>query len=390
MKPNHRSRVGRAILSWPLPIALGLLACGRAIPMRGEIELSRLRLPAGFRISVFGTDLPGARFLAFSPSGALLVSLTREGRIMALMDPNRAGRASRSYVLVQGLERPHGLAFSGNDLYVAETGRVVRFREADRALREGRALDKSQAEIVVADLPAGGMHFTRTLVFAPQGDLFISVGSDCNVCVEPDRRRAAVLRLPAGGGALQVYASGLRNAVGLRINPADQKLWATENGRDRLGNDLPPDEINILGSLGILDSLGSFGWTFCYGKNVPDPEFHDPARCRDTIPAALEIPAHNAPLGLDFYRGDRFPPEFRGDLFVALHGSWNRSQPDGYKVVRVRVQNGKPVRWEDFATGWLEGRQAWGRPVDVLSGPDGALYLSDDRADCIYRITYGK
>ena len=365
-------------------VILVAFGCGPTLPSAGPLDLGLVRLPPGFRIALFAEDLPGARFMTFSPSGILLVSLTQEGSVMALADPNRTGRAARSYAFLEGLNRPHGLAFRGGDLYVAETGRVLRFPGADAALRAGRSMQPAQAVVVVPDLPPGGMHFTRTIVFGPQGDLFISVGSDCNVCEEDDQKRAAVLRLPAGGNKAEVYASGLRNAVGLRINPQDGQLWTTENGRDMLGDNLPPDEINI------ITGPGNYGWPYCYGNNVPNPEFNNPARCRDKIPAALELPAHNAPLGLDFYQGDKFPQEYQGHLFVALHGSWNRRVPDGYKVVSVRVENGQPVRWENFATGWLQGSRAWGRPVDVLSGPDGALYVSDDRAAVIYRITYGE
>jgi glucose/arabinose dehydrogenase len=368
---------GRLAAAFAILIVSAALACSQ-----GPVSLSLLRLPAGFQIAVFARDLPGARFMAFSPSGVLVVSLTRAGRVMALSAPGRAGQSSRSYVLIDGLQRPHGLAFSGGDLYVAETGGVLRFANADATLQAGRSLQKDQGEVVVSNLPAGGMHFTRTIVFGPNGDLFIAVGSDCNVCEEGDPRRAAILRLPKGSKAAEVYAGGLRNSVGLRLNPQDGKLWATDNGRDRLGDDLPPEEINI------ITEHGFYGWPYCYGNNLPNPEFPGSGKCRDAIPPALGLRAHNAPLGLDFYRGGQFPAEYRGDLFVASHGSWNRSVPDGYKVVRVRVEQGKPVRWEDFVTGWLQGGRAWGRPVDVLSGPDGALYVSDDEADCIYRITY--
>ena len=362
--------------------AVVAVSCGPALPVSGPVDLSRIRLPDGFRISLYAAELPGARLMAFSPSGVLLVSLTGEGRIVALTGPEGAVRASHRYTLTEGLDRPHGLAFHGQDLHVAETGRVLRFPDAERALREGRSIEAAGAEVVITGLPRGGNHFSRTIVFGPEGNLFVSVGSSCNVCVEEDERRGAVLRFPPGGGEGEIYASGLRNAVGLRWNPLDQQLWVTENGRDWLGDHLPPEEINVIAE------PGDYGWPYCYGNNVTDPEYGDVERCRETISPALELPAHNAPLGLDFYQGENFPAEYRGDVFLALHGSWNRSIPDGYKVVRVRVENGKPLLAEDFATGWLRGRRAWGRPVDVLSGLDGALYVSDDRAGAVYRITY--
>ena len=304
--------------------------CGPALPVRGPIDLSRIRLPASFRISLYAAELPGARLMAFSPSGVLLISLTGEGRIMALAGPEGAVRASHRYALAEGLDQPHGLAFHGQDLYVAETGRVLRFPDAERALQEGRSIEVAGAEVVIAGLPRGGNHFSRTIAFGPEGDLFVSVGSSCNVCVEEDKRRGAVLRFPPGGGEGEIYASGLRNAVGLRWNPLDQQLWVTENGRDWLGDHLPPEEINVIAE------PGDYGWPYCYGNNVTDPEYGDAERCRETIPPALELPAHNAPLGLDFYQGKIFRRS-TGAMF-----SWHCTAP-GIEASRTAT------RWSESA-----------------------------------------
>jgi glucose/arabinose dehydrogenase len=235
----------------------------------------------------------------------------------------------------------------------------------------------------VPDLPKGSGHWTRTIAFGPDGKLYVSVGSSCNVCNETDPRRAAVLQFSADGTGGRVFARGIRNAVGIAFHPATGALWATNNGRDWLGDDLPPETILI------LKDGAHYGWPYCNGSRVPDPDFGRPDFCKTVALPTVEIQAHSAPLGLTFYTGEAFPVEYRGDLFVALHGSWNRSVPTGYKVIRIPVRDGKPGAPQDFGTGWLQGSRAWGRPVDVITGKDGALYVSDDRAGVIYRIAYG-
>jgi len=337
-----------------------------------------LRLPPGFHISLFASGLGGPRLMAWSPDGDLHVSLPSEGQVVALPDRNRDGRADRIVPVLQGLNGPHGLAFFQGYLYVAETDRIVRVPYRDGTARVDRQ------EVVVPGLPGGGGHWTRTIGFGPDGKLYVSIGSTCNVCEERDPRRAALVRYNPDGGGEQLFAKGLRNAVGFTWHPETRELWATENGRDWLGDDLPPDEVNI------VREGGHYGWPYCYGRQIPDPEWGRgrEAFCRKTIPPAVELQAHSAPLGLTFYTGRQFPKEYWGDLFVAFHGSWNRSIPTGYKVVRIRMQGGKPRGVEDFITGWLVGHKAWGRPVDLVVGPDGSLYLSDDDQGVIYRITY--
>lgn len=338
----------------------------------------RIILPPGFNIEVYASGLRGPRFMALSPGGVLFVSLLLEGEIMALPDKDGDGRADKAITFAEGLDRPHGLAFRAGFLYVAETGRVLRLWDKDADLRaDGR-------ETIVREIPPGGGHWTRTLGFGPDGGLYVSVGSSCNVCEEDDERRATILRFNPDGSGGRIFAQGLRNAVGFRWHPRTGELWATENGRDWLGDDLPPDELNR------VREGGHYGWPYCFGQRVPDPEYEMASFCRKTVPAAFEFQAHSAPLGLAFYTGDMFPREYRGDLFVAFHGSWNRTVPTGYKVVRVRFKGGEPIEQEDFATGWLVEGKAWGRPVDLLVGRDGALYLTDDRGGRIYRITHGR
>lgn len=335
-----------------------------------------IHLPPGFHLDTFASGLDSPRFMAVNPSGDLMVSLPSRGQVVALPDGTGRGRADRVVIYASGLNRPHGLAFFRGFLYVAETDAVVRY-----AYRPGE-LTADKPEVVVRKLPSGGGHWTRTIAFGPDGKMYVSVGSSCNACEERDPRRAAILQFNPDGTGERIFARGIRNAVGITFHQRTGDLWATNNGRDWLGDNLPPDTILI-----VKDGA-HFGWPYCYGRRVPDPDHGRPDFCKTTALPAVEIQAHSAPLGLAFYTGDMFPREYRGDLFVGLHGSWNRSEPTGYKVIRIPMQEGKPVAPQDFATGWLQGSQARGRPVDVITGKDGALYVSDDRAGVIHRISY--
>jgi glucose/arabinose dehydrogenase len=330
----------------------------------------------GWRVSIFAAGLEGPRLLAFSPAGDLYVSLPGSGRVALLPDRNHDGVADRRLDFASGLDRPHGLCFAAGALVVAENHRLVRLPDADHDLRADRV------EVLSTDLPDGGGHWTRSVVTDRSGDFYVAAGSSCNACVERDLRRATILRIPAQGGKATVFARGLRNSVGLAFDPASGALWASDNGRDLLGDDLPPDEINR-----IVDG-GDYGWPYCYGARIPDPELGSFQRCTTTLPAAVELPAHSAPLGIAFGAGLSFPERFRQMLLVAYHGSWNRSVPTGYKLVGIPFAAGRPSGPpQDLLRGWLEGASAWGRPVAPVVGPDGALYLSDDRAGVIYRIT---
>jgi glucose/arabinose dehydrogenase len=339
---------------------------------------SGITLPHGFALSAFATGLGVARFLTLDPSGTLLVSVPNQGRVLALPDKGD-GKAADAVTVVAGLDQPHGLAWKNGDLYIAEQGRVLRFRY-DPATHKATG-----AVVVIPNLPRGGNHWTRTIVFGPDGRLYVSVGSSCNVCREQDARRAAIVRYNADGSGEELYATGMRNAVGLAFSPTTGALWATVNERDWRGDDLPPDYITE------VKARGFYGWPDCMvlrGRAFVDDRFGPSEACSAVTPPSTEIQAHSAPLGLAFYTGRQFPPEYHGDLFVAFHGSWNRSVPTGYKVVRVRFKDAQPAGVEDFATGWLQVRRVVGRPVDLIVGRDGALYLSDDAAGQIYRIAY--
>ncbi|OGU06758.1 MAG: hypothetical protein A2W29_02680 [Gemmatimonadetes bacterium RBG_16_66_8] len=339
-----------------------------------------LVVPAGFVVSVFAERVGDVRMMVLGPGRDVYASQSAEGRVVRLRDANGDGVAEEVSTVVQGLNSPHGLAFRGDTMYVAETNRVVRFDHPDAA-----------PVVVVPELPDDGGHFTRTLLI--QDDrLYVSVGSSCNLCDERDRRRAAVVRYGLDGSAETLFATGLRNSVGLAAQPETGAIWATNNDRDNLGDDLPPDRVNV------LQEGGFYGWPQCYLPGRNNPEYAEYRGCDRAVGPAVTLPAHTAPLGLVFYTGSMFPAEYRGDLFIALHGSWNRSTPVGYEVVRVSIEGGQPVgEWQGFVSGWLEGPRrvlsygvgrVWGRPVDVLVAPDGALLISDDEGHRIYRVAY--
>ncbi len=330
--------------------------------------------------------------MVFSPGGVLLVSESGEGKVVALPDSEHTGKAKRTVTILSGLNEPHGLAFYEGKLYVAENDKVRRYDWDEASLL---ASNPKQ----LADLPDGGGHSTRSLVFHG-GKMYISAGSSCNVCIEKDPRRATVMEFNPGGSGQKIFAKGLRNAVGLAVNPKTDTVWVTVNGRDWLGDDLPPETIYDLGKSG-----GDAGWPYCYGDRVPDSNFNKPGtgaeaeenRCQTVLEPKVQMQAHSAPLGLAFYEGSQFPAEFRNNIFVAFHGSWNRSVPTGYKVVRVKLDDqGQPQGGaEDFITGWLapgETRKGrWmGRPVSIVFGSDGSMYVSDDSGGVIYRIIYAK
>jgi glucose/arabinose dehydrogenase len=336
---------------------------------------SFVQVPNGFAVSIFAEGVSGVRMIEMGPDGRLYAARSTAGEVVRF-DLNTDGTAGGGpEVVATGLRQPFGLAFRDGDLYVGETHQVIRLA--------GPAF--TQETVIVPGLPTGG-HWTREIEFGPDDRLYVSVGSSCNLCEEGDARRAAVVRYAADGSSEEIIAEGLRNTVGLAFHPVTGALWASQNERDNLGDDVPAEELNILSPGGAVEH---FGWPYCYENRVPNPEYSDPGRCAGTVVPALEMQAHSAPLGMVFYDGDQFPDEYRGDLFLAFHGSWNRSDPTGYKVVRVRVENGLPVSYEDFAAGWLTAsRNVLGRPVAVEVGPDGSLYVSDDGAGRIWRVRW--
>jgi glucose/arabinose dehydrogenase len=337
---------------------------------------ANLTLPAGFRADVFASGLSAPRFVTVGPDGALLVTERASGNIVALRDPNHTGKATEKMVIASGLEQPTSVDYVDGKLYVGETSRITRF-SLDSALT---ASDKAT---IVPNLPTGGNHTTRTVLVGPDGKLYVAVGSSCNVCNESDQRRAAVWVYQPDGSGGRLFSKGLRNAVGLAVNPWNKQVWATNNGRDLMGDDTPPETVNA------LQDGADFGWPRCHAGDVVDPDYGKAGSCDGVAQPVVKMQAHSAPLGLAFYQGDGLPAHYRG-LFVAFHGSWNRSIPTGYKVVFIPLDGNGKVSGppQDFATGWLVSGKALGRPVGLTVGADGALYVSDDTGGRIYRITY--
>ncbi len=368
--------IGTAFVTNDAATANPALVPTQLIVPPGLPELDQIvNLPPGFTISLLAAGLEGPRFMTLGPAGDLFVAATRGSvyRFPVNPDGSYTPTATSPAALINRLNAPSSLAFNGDYLYVGETDKISRYRYDPRGEVSGR-------EVVVPNLPTGG-HGTRTVAFGPDGMLYVSVGSSCNICEEGDQRRAAVLRYSAEGADGERFAWGLRNAVGLAFHPITSRLWATVNERDNQGNEIPPDLVTIVAP------GQDFGWPNCQPPDAR-PQSRD-ASCEGITPPTVGIQPHSAPLGLAFAVGTAFPEEYRGDLFVVQHGSWNRQPPAAPKLLRIRFQGDRPVGALDFATGW-QGADArrWGRPAGVIVAPDGSLIISDDASGYLYRIAY--
>ncbi len=349
------------------------------IPHPARAGVEGLSVPPGFDIEVYAADVPGARSLALGPGGTVFVGSRGEGRVYALTDADGDHRAEGVITLAEGLRMPNGVAVKDGDLYVAEVSRVLRFRDMESSLDSPPA-----PQVVTAGYPEDAHHGWKFIAFGPDGMLYVPVGAPCNVC-EPDPERYAVItRLDVAKGSHEVFARGVRNTVGFDWHPETGALWFTDNGRDWMGPDAPPDELNR-----AQDPGRHFGFPYCHGAAIPDPEFNQGRDCTGFTPPQLALGAHVAALGMRFYTGNQFPERFRGGIFIAEHGSWNRKVPVGYRVMFVAIKDGEPASYEVFAEGWLKDNLASGRPVDLLVLTDGSLLVSDDKAGRIYRISYG-
>ncbi|MFZ2300586.1 MAG: PQQ-dependent sugar dehydrogenase [Gallionella sp.] len=356
-----------------LLLTASLFACARDLP------LDRIKLPPGFKISLYADNVPGARSMALSPNGTLFVG-TRGSWVYALPNRNFGKHADEVIVLADNLDTPNGVAFRDGALYVAEVNRILRFDSIESHLNN---LPKP---VVVNDrFPTDTHHGWKFIRFGPDGLLYVPVGAPCNICEPDPARYAAIFRMKPDGTALEQYARGVRNTVGFDWSPDTSELWFTDNGRDWLGNNMPPDELNHAPQPGM-----HFGYPYCHGKAISDDEFGGKRACGEFAPAAMELGPHVASLGMRFYTGKMFPENYRKQIFIAEHGSWNRIPPIGYRITLVRLESGKAASYEVFAEGWLGALTAWGRPVDVQVMRDGALLVSDDKAGVIYRISYGE
>ena len=340
-------------------------------------KLALIELPPGFEISVYAEGVENARQLALGDQGIVFAGSRKAGKVHALVDQDGDNVADRVYLIDEGLQMPSGIEFREGSLYVAAVDRILRYDGIENALDS-----PPEPELVTGALPDKSHHGWKYLRFGPDGLLYVPVGAPCNICEE--KGFAEIRRLSADGKGMETFARGVRNSVGLAFHPRTGELWFTENGRDMLGDDLPGDELNHAPRPGL-----HFGYPWCHQGDTPDPDFGAGKSCSDYTAPALTLGAHVAALGLTFYTGGAFPAEYRNQLFVAQHGSWNRSDKVGYVILLVRFDaGGEVVGSEVFARGWLQGQVNWGRPNDILQLPDGSLLVSDDQMGVIYRITY--
>jgi glucose/arabinose dehydrogenase len=356
---------------------------GGGMPAAGD-QLGRLTVPAGFAIALYADHVEGARSMALAPDGTLFVG-TRADKVYALVDANKDNVAEKVVDLAAGLRTPNGLAFKDGALFVGELNRIVRFDGVLDAVKGGGGA--LTPKVVLDGLPSETMHGWKYIAFGPDGYLYYQVGAPCNIC---DRGGpfASIWRVKPDGSGNEVFARGVRNSVGMAWHPDTKELWFTDNGRDMLGDERPNDELNHAGRAGL-----HFGYPYCHEGTISDPEFGAGHPCSNYEAPAQKLGPHVAALGLKFYTGAMFPAEYRNRLLIAQHGSWNRTAqagPIGYRIMMATVDGGRVVKYEPFAEGFLQGRQAWGRPVDLLQMPDGSMLVSDDTAGAIYRITFRK
>ncbi|MDN3670268.1 PQQ-dependent sugar dehydrogenase [Echinicola jeungdonensis] len=349
-----------------------------------EVKLENIQLPPNFKISVWAADVPNARSMTISEEGIVYVGTRQEGKVYALIDTEGDGKADFRYTLASDLRMPNGVALKDGDLYVAEISRILKFEDIKANLAN------PIFEVVYDQYPTEGHHGWKFIAFGPDGKLYVPVGAPCNICDPENDIFASITRIDVGTNNIQpeIVAHGVRNSVGFDWNPSNQNLWFTDNGRDHLGDNQPDCELNEVTSTGQ-----HFGYPYWHSGDVKDPEFGDKGQGQDAYVAPkAKLGPHVAPLGMRFYEGKMFPEDFLNSIMIAKHGSWNRSTKIGYEVTQVNLNQGNVESETVFATGWLNDatQEVWGRPVDVQELTDGSLLVSDDYANCIYRITYEK
>lgn len=348
----------------------------------GDLPLGNLNLPEGFKIDVYAEGIDGARSMAMGDEGTLFVGTRNEKTVYALQDLDGDYRAEKIMVLDSTLEVPNGIAFKDGALYVAEVGRLLRYTNIEQQLS-----NIPEPEVVYDDYPTEFHHGWKYIAFGPDGKLYVPVGAPCNICdsTVTDKRFSTITRMDPDGSNREIYAHGVRNTVGFTWHPETKEMWFTDNGRDMLGDDVPPCELNR-----VTEAGQHFGYPYCHGGVVKDPEFGDQHPCSDFVAPVQALDPHVAPLGVKFYTGNMFPEKYKGHAFIAEHGSWNRSKKVGYRIALVKIEDNKAISYETFLDGWLdeEKQEAFGRPVDILPLKDGSLLISDDFGDAIYRLSY--
>lgn len=350
-------------------------------PNNANLPMEKLKLPEGFEISVYADSVVNARSLAYSPNGTLFVSTRSEGNVYALVDTNGDYIVDKRYTILQGGNMPNGVAFKDGDLYIAEVNRILKISDIESKL------DNPGTPAIVYDkYPTDKHHGWKYIAFGPDGKLYVPVGAPCNICESKEAVYASMTRMNLDGSGMEVVHSGIRNSVGFDWHPVTKKLYFTDNGRDMMGDDMPECELNYAPN----DNM-HFGFPYCHQGDTPDPEFGNTRKCDEFTPPVAKLGPHTAPLGMTFYTGDQFPEMYKNQIFVARHGSWNRSKKSGYDIVLATLNaDGTVLNTKPFITGWLdEGTDdVWGRPVDLEVLPDGSLLISDDYADVIYRVYY--
>ncbi len=341
-----------------------------------DIPVDRIKLPAGFQIEVWADKIMDAREMTVSPNGTVFVGSRRQDKVTAILDK---GDHREAKIIATGLASPNGVAFHNGALFIAEKNKIDRVDDIEAHL------DAPPKPVVIySDLPEQGNHFWKFIAFGPDNKLYIPVGAPCNIC-NPPEGSASIRRINADGSGAEIVARGIRNTVGFDWDPKTKELWFTDNGRDWEGDDLPNDELNHATKVGE-----HFGYPFCHQGDTLDPEFGKDQSCADYTPPAVKLGPHVAALGMRFYTGEMFPAEYKGNIIIAQHGSWNRTKKSGYRLMRVAFEGTGQPKYEVFAEGWLQGEEFWGRPVDVQPLKDGSLLVSDDWNHAIYRISYKK
>ncbi len=376
----------KPLFYWIIPLLLLLSLASSCQDQVKEASttspLDKIKLPDGFKIDYFAQDIDNARSLALGAQGTVFVSTRSKKKVYAVVDENQDYVADKIITLIDNIEMPNGVAFYQGDLYVAGINSIWKLEDIENNL------DNVPEPILITDqFPNQNHHAWKFIRFGPDGKLYVPVGAPCNVCKEEDPIYSTITRMNPDGSDLEIYAHGVRNSVGFDWHPVTETLWFTDNGRDMMGDDIPPCEINHAPNKDM-----HFGFPFCHGNEIKDPEFGDQQPCSASTPPVQELGAHVAPLGMRFYTGNMFPSSYQNQIIFAEHGSWNRSKKSGYRVMRLTLEadHQTAISYEVFAEGWLDVAEDdyWGRPVDVLQMPDGSLLVSDDFADVIYRISY--
>lgn len=352
---------------------------------KADVKLDQIKLQSGFKIEVWAADVSNARSMAISDNGIVFVGNRQGKNVYALVDENGDGKANTKYILAEGLKMPNGVAYKDGDLYVAEVSRILRFKDIENTL------NNPSYEVMYDQYPTKTHHGWKFIAFGPDGMLYVPVGAPCNICESDEEIFASITRLniDTPGSKPEIVARGVRNTVGFDWHPETKELWFTDNNRDMMGDDIPDCELNRVTAKGQ-----HFGFPYWHAGTVKDPDFGSKGKdASDYVAPAAKLGAHVAPLGMRFYEGEMFPSTYKNQIIIAKHGSWNRSKKVGYEVVMAEIDaSGNVTGQKVFASGWLDdaSQEVWGRPVDVQELPDGSLLISDDMANCIYRVSYSK